>query len=118
MMAKSFTENVKRAIRRIPRGKVATYGRIAAVAGNPRAARQVAWVLHACAEKERLPWHRVIGSRGKISLPRFGGYELQKALLEKEGVVFGPDDAIDLARYLWSPRRRQEIPVARRRGSR
>jgi len=90
-------------IKKIPRGRVATYGQIAAMAGDPRAARQVVRTLHTSSDKEKLPWHRVINSQGRISLPPGRGYELQKTLLEKEGVKFGLGDRIDLKRYLWQP---------------
>lgn len=99
----SFFYAVKEIIRSIPAGKVATYGQIAKYAGNPQGARQVAWVLHASSRKENLPWHRVINSKGGISLPHGSGYETQKALLEKEGVVFGKRDGIDLKKYQWNP---------------
>jgi len=93
-------------IKRIPLGKVATYGQIAALAGQPRAARQVAWVLHAASDREGLPWQRVINSQGTISLPRMAGYELQRALLKKEGIKFDRHDRIDLAKFQWRPRGR------------
>jgi methylated-DNA-protein-cysteine methyltransferase-like protein len=99
----TFFRCVVTTIKKIPRGKVATYGQIAALAGNPRAARQVAWVLHSASDKEKLPWQRVINSRGGISLPRYGGYELQRALLVKEGVKFDADERIDLERFQWRP---------------
>lgn len=99
----SFFRRMITLIKKIPRGKVATYGQIAALAGNPRAARQVAWVLHSASDKEKLPWQRVINSRGGISLPRYGGYELQRALLVKEGVKFDATDRIALARFQWKP---------------
>lgn len=83
-------------IRQIPRGKVSTYGTIAMLAGNPRGARQVSRVLHSQSEKEQLPWHRVVNRFGRISIHGASGYRLQKALLENEGVVFDPDDRIDL----------------------
>lgn len=102
-MATSFHQNVIGVIKKIPHGKVATYGQIAMLAGNPRAARQVAWVLHSSSNKEDLPWHRVINGRGCISLKPNQGYELQKALLEDEDIKFNRDDSIDLDRYLWSP---------------
>lgn len=86
-------------IRQIPYGKVSTYGTVALYAGNPRGARQVSWMIHVLAEKERLPWHRVVNRYGKISLDEFSGYHLQKALLESEGIVFGPDDSVDLGKY-------------------
>ena len=88
-------------IQNIPRGKVTTYGQIAALAGNPRGARQVSRILHSSSEKEGLPWHRVINSKGGISLERDRGYELQKTLLEQEGVEFNAKDFIDLKKYRW-----------------
>jgi methylated-DNA-protein-cysteine methyltransferase-like protein len=100
-MGSSFSENAREIIKQIPHGKVATYGQIAASAGNPRAARQVAWILHSSSKKYNLPWHRVINSKGYISLPRFGGYELQKQLLLNEGIEFKENDLIDLQKYQW-----------------
>lgn len=97
----TLTTAIKTAIASIPRGKVATYGQIAAIAGNPRAARQVVRVLHTSSEKENLPWHRVINSKGKISLNPGFGYELQKTLLQKEGVQFEDKDIVDFHKYLW-----------------
>jgi len=79
-----------------------TYGLIAAMAGNPRGARQVSRILHSSSRKHGLPWHRVINSRGTISLPRGKGYEEQKSLLFSEGVILREDDSIDLKEYLWS----------------
>ena len=100
-MPSPFTQKVKALIRQIPSGKVASYGLIAALAGNPRAARQVAWILHSSSSAEKLPWHRVINRKGKISLKPYGGYEIQKQLLLEEGVVFNEKDTIDLNRFLW-----------------
>ncbi len=100
-MPPPFTQAVKELIRSIPAGKVATYGQIAACAGNHRAARQVAWILHACSEAEGLPWHRVIAGGGRISLPPGAGFELQQAALEAEGVEVRAGRA-DLRRYLWA----------------
>jgi methylated-DNA-protein-cysteine methyltransferase-like protein len=97
-----FTLRAKRIIGLIPAGTVSTYGHIALLAGNGRAARQVAWVLHSSSSKDRLPWHRVINRMGKISLPRGGGYEEQRALLEGEGVWFDDEDRVDLCRFGWS----------------
>ena len=72
-------------VRRVPRGKVATYGDIAYAAGYPGAARQVAWALHTSARG--LPWHRIVGAEGKILLPGEGGFE-QRMRLRAEGVEF------------------------------
>ncbi len=103
-MTTSFTEMIKAVLKKIPRGRVATYGQIARLAGNPRAARQVVRVLNSSAEKDNLPWFRVINSRGGISLKRGQGYELQKALLENEGIVFGIGEIVDLKKFQWKPR--------------
>ena len=100
---KGFTGRVKKLIGDIPRGKVATYGQIAFLAGHPQSTRRVVWILHACSEKDKLPWHRVINQKGSISLPPNGGYEKQKALLQQEGIVFNNRDRIDLDRFLWEP---------------
>jgi methylated-DNA-protein-cysteine methyltransferase-like protein len=100
-MADEFVTRVVAVMQKIPRGKVATYGLIAAMAGNPRGARQVVRVLHSSATKLKLPWYRVINAGGRISLPPGAGYELQKALLEKEGVTFTPDGKVDFKKYLW-----------------
>jgi methylated-DNA-protein-cysteine methyltransferase-like protein len=99
----SFTERVKILIKSIPKGKVSTYGQIAAFAGDPRGARQVARILHSCAEKDKLPWQRIINRRGRISISSGQGYELQYSLLRKEGICFSSDGSIDLNKYLWHP---------------
>ncbi len=90
-------------ISRIPAGKVVTYGQVAAMAGNHRAARQVSRVLHSCTEKHQLPWHRVSGSIGKITIPiDRPGHSVQKKKLQLEGIEFGLGDTIDLSIYQWS----------------
>lgn len=99
----AFTERVVRLIRSIPRGRVASYGQIAALAGFPAASRQVVRLLHSLSGKEHLPWHRVINSRGTISLTG-QDYELQRGLLEDEGIEFGLGDRINLKRFLWRPK--------------
>ena len=99
-----FTQRVINAIKSVPHGKVATYGLVALVAGNPRGARQVAWTLHSVTEREKLPWHRLINSQGKISLAKGAGYETQKELLLEEGVTFDKEDRIDLDQFLWKPK--------------
>ncbi len=96
-----FTRVVIKIIKNIPSGKVLTYGRIAKLAGNPQAARQVSWLLHSSTKKYNLPWHRVINSLGKISMKTFDDREYQKRLLEKEGVVFKDNYKIDLKKFLW-----------------
>jgi len=102
-VATAFTMRVRNIIAAIPEGRVASYGQIAALAGNNRAARQVAWILHSSSKTDALPWHRVIGTDGIISLPRGRGYEEQRALLLNEGVCFDSRDRIDMNRFLWDP---------------
>ncbi|MCK4672969.1 MGMT family protein [candidate division WOR-3 bacterium] len=102
-MPKTFYQRVIATIKNIPEGKVATYGQIATYAGNPRAARQVSFILHSSSEKENLPWHRVVNSKGSISLKPGHGYEIQKQMLKKEGITFKENDCVDLKRFLWIP---------------
>lgn len=102
-MTEFFTARAIEIIRSIPSGRVTTYGTVAAGAGNPRGARQVARILHACSEKYGLPWHRVVNRNGKISPRPTLGCLFQRNLLEAEGVVFGKDGRIDFAEFLWRP---------------
>ncbi|MHA1728969.1 MAG: MGMT family protein [Promethearchaeota archaeon] len=103
-MPSDFTKAVIHVIKSIPKGKVLTYGLIAKLAGNPRGARQVSWILHSMTEKYELPWHRVINLKGKISIKSVEGRDYQKMLLEKEGVNFSTKDKIDLNQFLWKPK--------------
>ena len=100
-MLTPFTRKAVKIIRNIPEGKVVTYGWAAALAGEPNGARQISRLLHSMSKKHNLPWHRVINSQGKISLKPSQGYELQKALLESEGIKFSRQDTLDLKFYLW-----------------
>jgi methylated-DNA-protein-cysteine methyltransferase related protein len=84
----SFSSAVLEAIAAIPSGRVATYGQIAAMAGNPRGARGVVWILRSSSRKHKLPWHRVIAAGGRIALGEGRGREEQIALLDAEGVPF------------------------------
>ncbi len=88
-------------IAKIPNGKVATYGQIAALAGRPRSARMVGWALHNLASNTPIPWHRVINAQGKSSLAEETARRLQQALLETEGVVFDENGKVDLAEFQW-----------------
>jgi len=101
-MVTEFTKNVIKLIQNIPKSKVLTYGRIAKLAGNPKAARQVSWILHSSTKKYNLPWHRVINSKGLITLKNELDKQDQKFLLMKEGVKFCKEYQIDLASSLWS----------------
>ena len=104
-----MTLNIIALIQNIPKGKVLTYGKIAKLAGNPRAARQVAWTLNSSTEKYNLPWHRVINSKGRIALNSEEGRNQQKYLLIKEGVEFSDEYKIDLNKYLWKINSIEEI---------
>jgi methylated-DNA-protein-cysteine methyltransferase-like protein len=94
-------QRIYEVVKSIPAGKVATYGQIAALAGLPGAARQVGYAMHAITEEMDLPWHRVLNAKGESSLAR--GAELQRSMLEAEGVVFSLDGRVDLKRYQWQP---------------
>lgn len=100
-----FTERVVQIIRDIPAGRVMSYGQVAAAAGNPRGARQVARILHSMSAKYELPWHRIINAQGGISTPsdreEKGG--LQRELLEAEGVAFMESGKVELQVYRWFP---------------
>lgn len=100
MLNKTY-QKIYGVVRRIPRGRVATYGQIAELAGLEGHARQVGYALHALPSGTGIPWHRVINARGEISARSGSDWgELQRLLLEGEGVSF-KDDCIDLKRYRW-----------------
>ena len=92
-------------VRRVPRGRVATYGQIAAVAGLRGHARQVGYALNALPTGSSVPWHRVINAQGKVSARSDPAYvTIQQKLLEAEGIEIGVGDRISLGRYRWKPR--------------
>lgn len=96
---------IYRVVRRIPRGRVATYGQIARIAGLANRARQVGYALHALEEDSGVPWQRVVNHRGEVSARSFAGMErVQRALLEAEGIEFDERGRIDLAHVQWRPR--------------
>jgi methylated-DNA-protein-cysteine methyltransferase-like protein len=101
MTHNDFTKTVIHIIKHIPKGKVLTYGRIAKLAGNSRAARQVSWVLHSSSKKHKLPWHRVISSNGVILIKSVDGKIIQKHLLQQEGIEISDRYKVDLDQYLW-----------------
>lgn len=88
-------------ILKIPKGKVATYGQIAALAGNPRAARTVGWFLHSLNDDTNVPWHRVINASGRSSFPLESKRKLQQALLEVEGIKFDEHGQVELEVFQW-----------------
>jgi methylated-DNA-protein-cysteine methyltransferase related protein len=95
-------ELIWRVVRKVPRGRVATYGQIAELAGLEGQARQVGYALHNLPAKSNVPWHRVVNAKGEISA-RTGGdsHELQRLLLEAEGVEFDAKGRMDLKQYRW-----------------
>jgi methylated-DNA-protein-cysteine methyltransferase-like protein len=102
-MTKSFYDQIYETVRRIPAGRVASYGQIARLLGNPRGARSVGWALHNLPEGSEVPWQRVINARGIISLDARGpGGAIQRAMLEEEGIEFDEQGRVDMAVYGWS----------------
>ena len=101
MDSRTFREEVIAVINQIPQGLVMTYGQVAAAAGKPRHARAVGDILFGISTNNDLPWWRVINSSGKLSTYKVGTGELQRALLESEGVVFAANGSIDLGKYRW-----------------
>ncbi len=104
-MQPNFFTQVYLVVKRIPRGRVASYGQIAALLGYPRAARTVGWALSSLSADQatRVPWQRVINSAGRISISRLDiSPQMQRRLLEEEGVVFGADEHVDWQRFGWA----------------
>lgn len=100
-MQNSF-EQIYEVVRQIPRGKVATYGQIAQLAGNPRWARVVGYALHANPEPQSIPCFRVVNREGRLAEAfAFGGINQQRFLLEAEGVAFLSDGRVDLSVSRW-----------------
>lgn len=99
-------ERIYAVVARIPRGKVATYGQVAALAGMPRHARQVGYAMQSLPEGSKLPWQRVVNAAGEVSRRALSfNEEQQRYLLEREGVRFGATGRIPLKTYGWKPRR-------------
>lgn len=98
---KGFFRKVYEVVKRIPVGKVTTYGAVAAMAGSPTMAKYVGYALHVNPEPGVIPCHRVVNRKGEVSGSfAFGGEDRQKELLEKEGIVFS-DGKVDLNTYFW-----------------
>lgn len=104
-----FSERVFSVVRRIPRGKVASYGQVARLVGAPRSARYVGFALHANpdpgAEVNRIPCHRVVFKDGGLCRGyAFGGPDVQRSMLEEEGVTFADDEHVDMEACAWDGR--------------
>lgn len=98
----SFYDVVYEKVKQIPKGKVATYGQIAILCGSPRASRAVGYALHFNPYPGIIPCHRVVNRFGNLA-PKFafGGIEVQKKLLNDEGVYVDENFCVDLNKYLW-----------------
>ena len=89
-------------VKKIPKGKVCTYGCVAAMAGNPRWSRVVGYALHVNPEPGKIPCHRVVTRNGEESKAfAFGGENMQRLLLAEEGIEFLEDGRVDLKRFIW-----------------
>ncbi|PJZ61151.1 MGMT family protein [Leptospira adleri] len=100
----SFFKEVYKLVKKVPKGKVTSYGRIAALLGKPRAARAVGYALNALSktQEQTVPWQRVINSQGKISFRGDTGRSiLQRKMLENEGIKFSASETVDLDVYGW-----------------
>jgi methylated-DNA-protein-cysteine methyltransferase-like protein len=115
-------ERIYRIVERVPRGRVATYGQIARLAGLAGHARRVGYALAALDDGRTVPWHRVVNARGEISARSDPHYEdVQRVRLEREGVAFDARGQIPLARFLWRPgaeRARRQSSAATSRSTR
>ncbi len=95
-------EKIYDVVKKIPKGRVASYGTVAAMAGNPRWSRVVGYALHVNPEPGKIPCHRVVTKNGEISKAfAFGGENMQRLLLTEEGVGFLPDGRVDIRKYGW-----------------
>lgn len=105
-------------VRKIPKGRVATYGQIATALGSPRAARAVGYAMFALVESPKdkpVPWHRVINAQGEISIGgAFHRPDLQRKLLENEGVEFDAEGRVPLKRYRYTPKVKVDYEVDKR----
>ena len=107
LRSSSADDRVYAVVRRIPRGRVATYGQVAAAAGFPHAPRLAGYALYALPEGTPLPWHRVVGAQGRLSLARLSpdGALTQRMRLELEGVRFDARGRFELRAIVWAQKR-------------
>jgi methylated-DNA-protein-cysteine methyltransferase-like protein len=109
-------ERIYAVVSKIPRGKIATYGQVAELAGLSGHARQVGYALHATPDEIAIPWQRVVNAKGEISPraePLMAG--VQKSLLDAEGIIFDANGRIDLSRCRWQPRLHSFLPASEKR---
>lgn len=104
MISLSVFEKIYAVVTKIPKGCVATYGQVALLAGNPRWARVVGYALHNNPAPGVIPCHRVVNREGRVAESFvFGGGNIQRQMLEDEGILFLGDGSIDLKKYGWKP---------------
>ncbi len=99
-------ERVYRLVKRIPRGRVTTYGSLAKALRLPGGARAVGYAMAACPNGRGIPWHRVVGAGGRLMIPEPHG-SLQRRLLEAEGVEIAERRRVDMPRFIWLPTRKR-----------
>lgn len=98
----SFYDKVYENVKKIPEGKVATYGQIAVLCGSPRASRAVGYALHSNPDPMSIPCHRVVNRHGRLAAAyAFGGIDEQRFRLESEGVEVDSENTVNLNKYLW-----------------
>ena len=108
MESRGLHSRIHAVVSRIPRGRVATYGQVARIAGIPNQARLVGYALHALPADTTVPWQRVVNAKGELSTP--AGHDMrQRQLLEREGIRFDARGRIDLASWQWRPRARRAV---------
>lgn len=96
-------EKIYEVVKSIPKGKVASYGLVALLAGNPRWSRVVGYALHVNPKPGEIPCHRVVTRNGEVSKAfAFGGENMQRILLAEEGIEFLEDGRVDMKRFLWN----------------
>ncbi len=99
-----FFEEVYNIVKQVPKGKVTTYGQIARLLGNPRRSIVVGWALHGNPYPGVVPCHRVVNKDGRLSGAfAFGGMDVQRKLLEEEGVAISEEGTVDMRKHLWEP---------------
>ncbi len=98
----SYYDEVYSIVKKIPKGKVATYGQIAAITGSPKASRAVGYALHFNRDPRHIPCYRVVNRYGRCAPAfAFGGPDVQAALLRADGIEVDANGYVDLDKYLW-----------------
>ena len=110
MTEPKFFAKVYDIVSRIPEGQVATYGQIAIMAGNPHASRIVGYAMSSAPSERNLPCHRVVNREGSMAPHHaFGGQDIQRFMLEGEGITFKPNGCIDMDKHLWRPHKSGDL---------